>query len=86
MFQHIVFWLGIWQMCIWLFRIVSFYFETFQGVQATTERYGKDSWAVVTGSSDGIGLAFAKNLAQRGFNIVLMARNLDKLNKCAADI
>ncbi len=52
----------------------------------STARYGEDSWAVVTGSSDGIGFECAKHLAEKGFNIVLMARNLEKLNDCALKI
>lgn len=51
-----------------------------QGVRVTPERYGADSWAVVTGASEGVGFAFAEELAARGFNIVLMARDLAKLN------
>lgn len=38
-------------------------------------RYGKGSWAVITGGSDGIGLAMGKELASRGFNIVIVARS-----------
>ena len=42
--------------------------------------YGKeDSWAVVTGSSDGIGKAFCEALGKRGFNICFIARNPEKL-------
>ncbi|RFU74916.1 short chain dehydrogenase [Trichoderma arundinaceum] len=41
---------------------------------------GLSPWALVTGSSDGIGYAFAKELALRGFNIVLHGRNKTKLN------
>lgn len=33
------------------------------------------SWAVVTGASDGIGLAMCKKLAREGFNICMVARN-----------
>jgi 17beta-estradiol 17-dehydrogenase / very-long-chain 3-oxoacyl-CoA reductase len=36
-------------------------------------------WAFITGSSDGIGLAFAHELARSGFNIVLHGRNPAKL-------
>ena len=34
-----------------------------------------DAWAVVSGGSDGIGLAMCKNLARQGFNICIVARN-----------
>ena len=36
---------------------------------------------MVTGSTDGIGLAMAKVLAKDGFNILLVSRNKDKLEK-----
>ena len=42
--------------------------------------YGTHSYAVVTGGSEGIGLALAKQLAKRGFNLVLVARSKDKLS------
>jgi len=43
------------------------------------ERKGEQPWAFITGSSDGIGLAFAHELAREGFNIVLHGRNSVKL-------
>jgi 17beta-estradiol 17-dehydrogenase / very-long-chain 3-oxoacyl-CoA reductase len=43
------------------------------------ERYGKGSWAVVTGASDGIGAAYCKILAKDGFNIALVSRTMSKL-------
>lgn len=42
-------------------------------------RYGEGSWAFITGSTDGIGLEFGVQLARRGFNIILVARNPEKL-------
>ena len=46
-------------------------------------KYGKGSWVVVTGGSDGIGFGFAQKFAERGFNIVLVARTESKLQaKC----
>lgn len=42
--------------------------------------------AVVTGSTDGIGRAYALELAKRGLNVVLISRTQDKLAKIAAQI
>ncbi|ELU00637.1 hypothetical protein CAPTEDRAFT_134280 [Capitella teleta] len=41
---------------------------------------------VVTGATDGIGLAYAKQLAERGIPIVLVSRSQEKLDKCAREI
>jgi 17beta-estradiol 17-dehydrogenase / very-long-chain 3-oxoacyl-CoA reductase len=43
------------------------------------KRYGKGTWAFITGSTDGIGLGFANNLAKRGFNVIICARDAEKL-------
>ncbi|KAF1973006.1 NAD(P)-binding protein [Bimuria novae-zelandiae CBS 107.79] len=40
---------------------------------------GKASWALVTGSSDGIGRALSFELAARGFNVLIHGRNQTKL-------
>ena len=40
---------------------------------------GSEPWALITGASDGVGKAFAAELACQGFNIVLHGRNPDKL-------
>ena len=43
-------------------------------------------WAVVTGSTDGIGKAYAFALAKKGLNIVLVSRSPYKLQNVAAEI
>ncbi|XP_013184029.2 very-long-chain 3-oxoacyl-CoA reductase [Amyelois transitella] len=46
--------------------------------------YGK--WALVTGSTDGIGKEYARQLAERGCDIVLVSRSMDKLKTVAEEI
>ncbi|XP_012538656.1 inactive hydroxysteroid dehydrogenase-like protein 1 [Monomorium pharaonis] len=43
-------------------------------------------WAVVTGSTDGIGKAYAKELATRNMNLILISRNLEKLERTKDEI
>ncbi|KAL9109122.1 MAG: hypothetical protein Q9227_006213 [Pyrenula ochraceoflavens] len=45
-----------------------------------------ETWALVTGASDGIGFAFCQELASRDFNIVLHGRNPQKLEAKAAEL
>lgn len=40
-------------------------------------------WAIVAGASEGLGAAFAEGLAERGLNLILIARRLDKLEELA---
>ena len=44
------------------------------------------SWALVSGGSDGIGLAMCHNLAKQGFNICIAARNEKKINEKLEEI
>jgi short-subunit dehydrogenase len=49
-----------------------------------SEKYGP--WGIVCGGSDGIGAAFARALASRGINLVLVARRSDVLEAFAKEI
>lgn len=48
------------------------------------KRYG--SWALITGSTDGIGKAFAFKLAHNGLNLVLVSRDSSKLKTVSSEI
>lgn len=84
---------GLYSLACWLYEHLRTPYRLFklrvlnggQQEQASLkERYG--SWAAVTGSSDGIGKEYAKELARQGINVVLIARNEAKLQAVADEI
>jgi 17beta-estradiol 17-dehydrogenase / very-long-chain 3-oxoacyl-CoA reductase len=44
------------------------------------------SWALVTGANDGIGRAFADELLERGFNVLLHGRSKEKLERVKKEL
>jgi 17beta-estradiol 17-dehydrogenase / very-long-chain 3-oxoacyl-CoA reductase len=70
-----------------VFKLVYFYYKvTFRKRLDLLNRYGKDSWVLVTGATDGIGKAYCEEFASMGFNIVLASRNHSKLQKVAKEL
>ncbi len=52
--------------------------------ESLARRYGP--WALVAGGSEGLGAAFASELAEAGLNLVLVARRQEPLERTAADL
>ena len=47
-------------------------------------KYGP--WALVAGASEGLGAAFAEEIAKRGLNLILIARRIEKLESLSKDL
>jgi len=63
-----------------IYQGIRYWISAFRNVNMVLDRYkSNDSWALVTGSSDGIGLGFVRVLAGAGFNVILCGRNSAKL-------
>ena len=81
-FGSTIFWLIV-VIIIWRFFLYLWRNLIKNGVQWCG---GPNTWAVVTGATDGIGLEFARQLAAKDYNLFILSRNLSKLNKVKNEI
>jgi len=69
-----------------LLRFVHLHLSTPPPSRSLSRYLRPEAYALVTGASDGIGLAFATTLASRGFNLVLHGRNSNKLENVRSSL
>lgn len=65
-------------------EVSSFLYAKFIRAGKDLRKYGK--WAVVTGATDGIGKAFAEEMARKGMNILLVSRTQSKLDEAQQEL
>ncbi|CDW89675.1 short chain dehydrogenase reductase family protein [Stylonychia lemnae] len=90
--KRLIFLIGLYQVSQPILALSRTYYNQFmrQSCDKETNRSrlqklygGKDAYALVTGSSDGIGKSTAQDLARHGFNLILASRSADKLDQVA---
>lgn len=72
---------------LYILSILFYFFNMFKSLTSSFNlSIYKDSWALVTACTDGIGLGFSEILAKNGINIIQVGRNPLKLQNCATDL
>jgi len=85
--HNIIYYLGLLYIFLSLFSFFRFLRPFFRSSPLNLLTiYGPNSYVVITGSSDGLGKAFAFAFASLGFNLVLIARNQQKLSTVKEEI
>ena len=62
------------------------YTQFFMKMKNLPERYGKATWVMVTGGTEGIGWEFCQQFAAKGFNIIMIARNKENLSRRKSEL
>ena len=89
-FIYLVIIVGIWRVLWWILTPLTLCFRHCcrckQNLRAKYGREHDNCYAVVTGGSDGIGLALCHQLAEQGFNICMISRNKAKMDEKLEEI
>ena len=80
-FNQFFYYIGLLTAARLTYKTSSFFYPYLRSSSLPRYLRDNDSWALVTGSTSGIGIGFAHELCHRGFNIVLHGRNLEKLDR-----
>lgn len=77
----VIFGLGVLKCTTLSLRFLALIFDLFLLPAVSFDKYGAKTgkYCVVTGASDGIGKEFARQMAKRGFNLILISRTQSKL-------
>ena len=67
-------------------RLTSFIYRHYIRSTHQLKSQASNAWAVGTGGSDGIGFAMCKYLANKGYNICIVARNQGKIDQKLMEI
>ncbi|KAH8115472.1 3-ketoacyl-CoA reductase, partial [Phellopilus nigrolimitatus] len=88
-FLPVVVVLGLFTISRFIAKTAGVLLQTFILPGTSIKKYASrsgNSWAVITGATDGIGKEFALQLAKAGYNILLVSRTTGKLNAVASEI
>ena len=86
---EIVGFLAVWlSVVFFLVKLLRFLLARVKGSLGLAVKWRPDAqdWAVITGATDGIGLEYAKRMANKGYNLLLISRNQGRLDSTASDI
>lgn len=76
--------IGIFAIIYIVTHLATFFYQLLCPLRIDIKKFGQ--WALITGSTDGIGKAYAIELAKQGFNIILISRTKDKLEQVSQEI
>ena len=78
--------IGVLSVITIIYKLSHFFYPYLRSGSIKTYNKNGDAWALVTGSSDGIGRAIAHELCSKGFNIILHGRNPGKLSSVQSSL